>query len=82
MAKQTPDTTGPMPTADRMTGVSAVVIETPRPRVSIEIERMTKGPAKVSVRIDGDDSEAVAQEVFRIYEGLIQGVNGLEPEGK
>jgi hypothetical protein len=39
--------------------------------VSVEIERMTKGPAKVSVRIDGDDSEDVAAEALAIYQNLV-----------
>jgi hypothetical protein len=32
---------------------------------------MTKGPAKVSVRIDGDDSEATAMEALGIYQNLV-----------
>lgn len=78
MGKQTPDTTGPMPTAERMTGASAVVIESPRPRVSVEIERMSKGPAKVSVRIDGEDSEVVGREALKIYASLAYAVEKLE----
>lgn len=82
MHGKTSATTGPAPISERMAGVSAVVLESPRSRVSIEIERMTRGPAKVSVRIDGDDSGAVAVEVFNVYEALIRNVNKLEPEEK
>lgn len=47
------------------------MIEQPRSRVSVEIERMTKGPAKVSVRIDGDDSIQVAAEALATYQNLV-----------
>lgn len=61
--------------AEKKSGTSAVVIESPRARVSVEIERMTRGPAKVSVRVDGEDSEAAAREALRIYGALVNGVN-------
>jgi hypothetical protein len=35
---------------------------------------MTKGPAKVSVRIDGDDSKAAAEEAFQVYYWLVKQV--------
>ncbi len=58
-------------TMEKLSGTSAVVVESPRARVSIEIERMSKGPAKVSVRVDGDDSESVAREALHIYGALV-----------
>lgn len=76
--RNTPDTSGPMSKSDRVAGVSAVIVESPRPRVSIEIERMTKGPAKVSVRIDGDSSTAVAEETFSVYSQLTAQLAALE----
>lgn len=56
----------------------AVVLETSRARVSIEIERMTKGPAKVSVRVDGDDSNAAALEALQVYEDMIIRIAEIE----
>jgi hypothetical protein len=41
------------------------------PRVAIEIERMAKGPPKVSVKITGDNSESVAAEVLARYKELM-----------
>lgn len=39
---------------------------------------MTRGPAKVSVRIDGDDAEAASQEALKIYGSMILAVADLE----
>lgn len=67
---------------------STVVLEVPRSRATVEIERMTKGPAKITVRIDGDDTEKLAEEALSIYEHLveevavIEGGEGENPEGK
>lgn len=54
------------------------MLETSRARVSIEIERMTKGPAKVSVRVDGDDSNAAALEALQVYEDMIIRIAEIE----
>lgn len=56
--------------------IPVLYTEAPRARVSIEIERMTKGPPKVSVRIDGDDSDAAADEAIRIYNRMTDVLDG------
>lgn len=38
-----------------------------RPRVTIEIETMTKGDPKVTVRMDGDDPEETRQQALNLY---------------
>lgn len=59
---------------------SAILVEAPRSRVSVEVERMARGPAKVTVRIDGDNSEAVAQEVLSIYQLMVREVSTIEDQ--
>lgn len=61
-----------------MNETSTVVIEQPRARVSVEIERMSRGPAKVSVRVDGDDSQAIADEALKTYEDMIGRIAKIE----
>lgn len=56
--------------------IPVLYTEAPRARVSIEIERMTKGPPKVSVRIDGGDSDAAADEAIRIYNRMTDVLDG------
>lgn len=78
--KHTPDTASVASKQDRLSGTSAVVVEAPRARISIEIERMARGPAKVSIRVDGDDIDSVAEEVYAAYERLTAKVDKLTPE--
>jgi membrane protein implicated in regulation of membrane protease activity len=80
MPKSSPSTSGPLPKSEKLIGTSAIVVESPRSRVSVEIERMTRGPAKVSVRIDGEDSDAVAEEVLAIYAHMLVEVAAIEEQ--
>lgn len=41
---------------------------------------MTRGPAKVSVRVDGDDADAAAEEALRIYDMMIGRVAVIEAQ--
>lgn len=48
---------------------SGAIAETEqRPRATVEIETMAKGPAKVTVRVDGDDPAAAALECLRVWQ--------------
>lgn len=78
--KHAPDTTGRESKSEKLAGTSAIVMEMPRARVSIEIERMVRGPAKVSIRVDGDNIDSVAEEVYAAYERLTAKVDKLTPE--
>jgi len=60
------------------TGASAVVVEAPRARVSVEIETMSKGPAKVTVRVDGEYTEAVAEEALSTYQYMVRELATIE----
>lgn len=67
-----------IPTPEIVTnGGGAVVIEVPRSRVSVEIERLARGPAKVSIRVDGDDLGATADEAFEAYKNVVARVDKL-----
>lgn len=57
---------------------TSVVVEIPRPRVSVEIETMARGPAKVTVRIDGTDAEAVSAEAFATYRSMVRALSDFE----
>lgn len=59
---------------------TSVVVEIPRPRVSVEIETMARSPAKVSVRIDGTDAEAVAAEALAVYQSTVRALSEFEQE--
>jgi hypothetical protein len=80
MPKSGPSTSGPLPKSEKLTGTSAIVVESPRSRVSVEIERMTRGPAKISVRVDGEDSDAIAGEVLAIYAHMLVEVAAIEEQ--
>ena len=78
--KSGPDLTGPRSKSEKLAGASAVVVELPRSRVTVEVERMSRGPAKVSIRIDGEDSDACAAEALGVYTRMTEAVNALEPQ--
>lgn len=49
-------------------GRSTATVETPaRPAATVEIESMTKGPPKVTVRIDNDDPFVASSRAFAVY---------------
>jgi hypothetical protein len=39
---------------------------------------MSRGPAKVSVRVDANNSDEAAEEALRTYEGMILNVASIE----
>lgn len=49
--------------------------------MSVEIERMTRGPAKVSVRVDGEDIDAVAMEALAVYQNMVESLDRLDRTG-
>ena len=57
-----------------------MVTAPPLHRVTVEVERMSKGPAKVTVTIRGEDSEAVAAEALSRYCELIAAVAEISGE--
>lgn len=59
---------------------SAVVVEQPRARVSVEIETMARGPAKVTVRVDGDTTEEAAREALATYQSTVRELYKFEAE--
>jgi hypothetical protein len=46
---------------------TGVLVETRRPTCTVEIETMSKGPPKVTVRIDADDPDEARDTAVRIY---------------
>lgn len=40
--------------------------------MSVEIETMARGPAKVTVRVDDDDPNVAAFEAFELYRKLVK----------
>lgn len=60
---------------------SGATAETPlRAKATVEIESMTKGPPKVTVRVDDDDPDTAAQECLRVYNSTVQSVVYTAPE--
>lgn len=72
---------GPKSTAEKVQNTaSSIVLDAPRARVTVEIESMARGPAKVTVRVDGDDSDTTAAEAYRVYEETRNKINELEKD--
>ncbi len=46
---------------------TGVLVETRRPSCTVEIETMSKGPPKVTVRIDSDNPNEARDTAVRIY---------------
>lgn len=64
--------------------VQAILLETPiRSRASVEIETMTRGAPKVTVRVDDDNPDHAKHEAVRVYRqtlALLKPSGGKEEE--
>lgn len=70
--KREQDSTTDTLSPDRSSHVVVMEQVTLRKRTSVEVERMTKGPPKVTVRVDDDDPDIARKQALMTYARTIQ----------